>query len=119
MEQRFELSYYPEGDLLEVIFDTSSHCVKKTVYRLRDGLMLFVAVDSAKPVQLTIVNYHRLVQMPTFYFNGWKRLKAADRKKLLPALNSPLVSAFVKLDTESGYGYLPNHSMLKAFLLAA
>jgi len=55
MEQRFELSYYPEGDLLEVIFDTSLHRVKKTAYRLRDGLMLFVAVDSAKPVQLTIV----------------------------------------------------------------
>ena len=113
------LSYEPDGDLLEVIFDESLHDAEQKVYRLRDGLMLFVAADSMEPVQLTIVSYRGLAQLPSFYFNGWAKLKATDRKKLLPIINSPQVSTFVKLDTKTGYGHLASHAVLEPFALAA
>jgi hypothetical protein len=113
------LSYDPEGDLLEVIFDEGLHKAEQIPFRLRDGLMLFVTAGSMKPVQLTIVNYLGLSQLPTFYFNGWKKLKATERKKLMPIINSPAVSAFLKLDPKTGYGHLASPPMLEMFSLAA
>jgi hypothetical protein len=113
------LSYDPEGDLLEVIFDESLHKAEQIPFRLRDGLMLFVTADSMKPVQLTIVNYLGLAQLPAFHFNGWKKLKATERKKLLPILNFPPVSAFLKLDPQTGYGYVSRSVGLDVFPLAA
>lgn len=113
------LSYEPDGDLLEVIFDESLHNAEQKAYRLRDGLMLFLTADSMEPVQLTIVSYRGLAQLPSFYFNGWAKLKATDKKKLLPILNSPQVSAFVKLDPRTGYGHLTSHAILEPFALAA
>ncbi|MGH7600644.1 MAG: hypothetical protein ACREOI_30170, partial [bacterium] len=93
------LLYDPEGDVLDVIFDELLHrAEKKAAYELSDGFMLYVTTDSMKPIQLTVVNYWRLAQLPTFNFYGWKKLKAADRTKLLPILDSPAISAFLKLD---------------------
>ena len=113
------LSYEPDGDLLEVIFNENLHDAEQKAYRLRDGLMLFVAVDSMEPVQLTIVNYRGLAQLPSFYFNGWAKLKVTDRKKLLPSIGSPQFSTFVKLDPKTGYGHLANHAVFEPFALAA
>lgn len=113
------LSYEPDGDLLEIIFDESLHDAEQKAYRLRDGLMLFVTTDSMKPVQLTIVSYRGLAKLPSFYFDGWTKLRATDRKKLAPIINSPQVSTFVKLDTKTGYGHLTKHTILEPFALAA
>jgi hypothetical protein len=111
--------YDPEGDVLDVIFDERLHRADKIAYELRDGFILYVTVNSLKPIQLTVVNYHRLAQRPTFHFSGWKKLRAAERKKLLPVLNSPAVSAFMKLDPKTGYGLLASLPMLETFSLAA
>lgn len=113
------LLYDSEGDVLNVIFDERLRDADQAAYRLRDGLMLYVTVDSMKPVQLTVVSYRRLAQQPRFHFNGWEKLKAADRKKLLPILASPAISAIVKLDPKTGYGYLASPPMLEMFSLAA
>ena len=113
------LLYDPEGDILNVIFDECLQDVDQAAYRLRDGLMLYVAVDSMKPIQLTVVSYRRLAELPSFHFNGWAKLKAADRTKLLPILNSPAVSAFLKLDPQTGYGHLASSPVLEMFPLAA
>ncbi len=114
------LLYDPEGDVLDVIFDERLHrAEKKAAYELSDGFMLYVTADSLKPIQLTVVNYRRLAQLPKFNFYGWKKLKTADRTKLLPILNSPAVSAFVKLDPKTGYGHLTSSPVLEMFPLAA
>lgn len=115
------LDYDEEGDILEVIFDERLHRaeVEKTAYRLRDGFMLFVAVDSMKPVQLTIVNYWRLTQLPVVPFEGWQKLKKTEKKQLLSIVTSPPVSTFLKLDTQTGYGHLANTAMPEMFSLAA
>jgi hypothetical protein len=113
------LLYDADGDVLNVIFDERLHRAEQAAYCLTDGLMLYVTVGSMKLVQLTVVNYRRLAQLPTFHFNGWKKLKATERKKLLPILNSSAVSAFLKLDPETGYGHLASPPMLEMFSLAA
>jgi len=111
--------YDPEGDVLDVIFDERLHRSDKIAYELRDGFILYVTVDSLKPIQLTVVNYQRLAQRSTFLFSGWKKLKAADRKKLAPILASPALSSFLKLDPQTGYGYVGKSVMLDVFPLAA
>jgi len=111
--------YDPEGDVLDVIFDERLHRAEKSVFRLRDGLMLYLTADQMKPVQLTVVNYLRLAQLPALHFNGWQRIKAGDRKKLLPILNSPMLTNFVKLDPKTGYGHLASHAILEMFSVAA
>ena len=111
--------YDPEGDVLDVIFDERLHRADKIAYELRDGFILYATVDSMKPIQLTVVNYQRLARRPTFHFNGWKKLKATERKKLLPILNSPPVSAFLRLDPQTGYGYISRSVGLDVFPLAA
>lgn len=113
------LLYDTEGDVLNVIFDERLHRAEQAAYCLADGLMLYVTVGSMKLVQLTIVNYKRLMQLPTFLFNGWKKLKSAERKKLTPILASPALASFLKLDPQTGYGYVGRTVMLDAFPLAA
>lgn len=119
MEKEMVLSYDPEGDLLEIIFDEALHRTEQKAYQLRDGLMLFTTTDSMKPVQLTIVNYLKLAKLPVFQFNGWNRLKPNDRKKLLPLLNSPMLSSIVKFDPKTGYGHLASPRLLEMFSAAA
>jgi hypothetical protein len=111
--------YDPEGDVLDVIFDERLHRADKIAYELRDGFILYVTVDSLKPIQLTVVNYQRLAQRPTFLFSGWKKLRAGERKRLLPIINSPVLSAFLKLDSQTGYGHLVSLPILETFALAA
>jgi len=114
-----KLYYDPEGDLLEVTFEESLKNVEQRAFRLRDGFMLFVAADSMRPIHLTIVNYRRLAELPTFLFNGWKKIKTADRKKLAPILASSAVSSFLKLDPQTGYGYVTQSDVLYMLPLAA
>jgi hypothetical protein len=113
------LSYDSEGDVLNVIFDERLRRAPKIAYELREGFILYLAVDSMRPVQLTAVNYRRLSEFPTFLFSGWKKQKSADRKKLLPILASPALSSFLKLDPRTGYGYVSKSVMLDMFHLAA
>ncbi|NUO79515.1 hypothetical protein HUU05_05515 [candidate division KSB1 bacterium] len=54
----FHFSYDAEGDILEVIFDETKHRkqVSQRAFRLRQGILLYVATESNDPVQLTLVN---------------------------------------------------------------
>jgi hypothetical protein len=113
------LLYDSEGDVLNIIFGERLRRSTKTAYELRDGFILYVTADSMQPVQLTVVNYRRLTELPPFLFNGWKKLKAADRKKLLPILASPALSSCLKLDPQTGYGYVTKTAVLDMFPLAA
>lgn len=114
-----QLLYDSEGDVLDVIFDERLRRAEKVAYELRDGFILYVSVELTKPIQLTVVNYRRLTERPTFLFSGWKKLKPAEKKKLAPILASSTLSNFLKLDPQSGYGYVTKSSLLDTFPLAA
>jgi hypothetical protein len=113
------LLYDSEGDVLDIIFDERLHRAEKRAYELRLGVVLYVTVDSMKPVQLTVVNYRRLTELAVVPFDRWKRLKAVDRKKILPVINSPTVSAFLRLDPQTGYGCLLKPDTMEMFSVAA
>lgn len=106
------LSYDKEGDVLEVIFDERLHRAPKKAYRLRQGIVLYVSVDTMKPVQLTLVSYRALAQFPVIQFAGWQALPASDRELLLPIINSPAISAFLRLDPETGHGHIASADVL-------
>ena len=100
------LSYDSEGDVLEVIVDESLHQAEQVAYELRDGIIIYVSVQSQKLVQLTLVNYRALAQIPVVQFEGWKKLTAAAKKKLLPILTSSPVENFLRLDPKTGHGHI-------------
>ena len=113
--------YDQEGDVLDVIFDERLHRAEteKAAYRLRDGFIMYVTVDLKKLIQLTVVNYRRLAQLPVVHFNGWQTLKKTDKEKLLPILTSPALATFLKLDPQTGYGHLSSPPMLEMFSVVA
>ncbi len=113
------LSYDPVGDILEVVFDESLHRAKQVAYKLRQGMVLYVTADRSKPVQLTLGNYHALMQFPHVKFEGWKKLLASDKKLLKPILASSKVSAFLRLDPETGYGHISSPDMREILPVAA
>lgn len=113
------LLYDPEGDVLDVIFDERLHHAEKAAFRLRDGIVLYVTIDSMTPIQLTVVNYRFLAQLPQIHFNKWQELPLIEKDQLLPIINSPAVSTFVKLDSKTGYGHLASSPVLEMFPLAA
>ncbi len=113
------LSYDEEGDVLEVIFNERLHRARKKAYRLRQGIVLYVSTDTMKPVQLTLVSYRGLVQFPVVHFDGWHALPASDKELLLPIISSPAISAFLRIDPETGNGHLASADVLKILPVAA
>jgi len=113
------LSYDPEGDVLEVVFDESLHRAEQVAYKLRQGMVLYVTTGGLKPVQLTIVNYRALAQFPVIHFDEWQALPLADKKSLQPLFTSPPISNFLKLDPETGYGHFPSPAMPEILAIAA
>ncbi len=113
------LSYDEEGDVLEVVFDEQAMNARKKALRLRQGVVLYVSADTLKPVQFTLVSYRALSAFPVIDFDGWRKLAESDKKELLPILASPSVSAFLKLDPDSGNGHLASPDMLKILPAAA
>lgn len=113
------LSYDPEGDILEIIFDERLHRASKKAFQLRHGIVLYLAKDSFKPVQLTLVHYRGLAEFPRFECEAWRTLSASDKDILKPILASEAVSAFLKLDPETGYGRISNQVMPEVFAAAA
>ncbi len=113
------LSYDPEGDALEVIFDERLHHASKKAYRLRHGIVLYLATDSLKPVQLTLVNYRWLAQYPQFECEFWHSLSTSDKALLKPILTSSTITAFFKLNPETGYGNISSLAMPEVLAIAA
>lgn len=113
------ISYDPEGDVLEVIFDERLHHAPQKAFRLRHGIVLYLTADYQKPVQLTLVSYRGLAQLPSFECDGWQKLSPSDKAVLKPILISPAVSAFIKLDIETGHGQIAVSGVPDIFAVAA
>lgn len=108
-----KLNYDPEGDVLEIIFNEALHRGEKKAYKLHDGMILYVSVDKMAPVQLTLVNYRKAVQLPAIYFEGWLKLNKDEQKNILPIITSLPVSSFLRFDPQSGYGHLSTPDVME------
>lgn len=113
------LSYDPEGDVLEVIVDERLHRVSQKAFRLRQGIVLYLSADCQQPVQLTLASYRALAQLPSFECDRWQKLSTSDKAVLKPILISPAVSAFIKLDIETGHGQIAVSGVPDIFAVAA
>lgn len=112
-------SYDSEGDILEVVFDENLESAEQAAFEFRDGIVLYTTVDSFKPVQLTLVSYRALAEFPVLQFDGWNELSKSDKALLTPILRSPSVSAFLRIDPQTGNGHIAGANMLEALPLAA
>jgi len=115
----YELSYDPEGDILEVVFDENLQQAEQTAFEFRDGVVLYTTAVTMQPVQLTLVSYRELEQFPVIHFDGWDTLSKSDKALLAPMLKSPAISAFLRIDPETGTGHIASPNMLEALPLAA
>ena len=115
------LSYDEEGDVLEVIFDERLHRARarKNAYKLRLGIVLYLAADTMQPVQLTLVSYRALAEFPVIHFEGWDKLSKSDKALLSPILKSPAISAFLRIDPKTGDGHISSPDMLEVLPAAA
>ena len=112
-------SYVPEVDVLEVIFDESLHTAEQVADELRDGIVLCMSAQDHKLVQLTLVSYRELAELPVVDFAGWRKLSASARKRLLPIVTSPTITNFLKLDPKTGAGHVIFPARSEAFSMAA
>lgn len=113
------LDYDPEGDVLEVIFDEALHRTDQIAYKLRLGIVLYLTADTQQPVQLTLVSYRALAEFPVIHFDGWDTLSKSDQALLAPILKSPAISAFLRLDPQTGDGHICSPDMLEVLPVAA
>jgi len=113
------ISYDPEGDVLEVVFDESLQDAEQVAFKFRDGIVLYTTVNTLKPVQLTLVSYRALAEFPVIHFEGWDKLSKSDKASLSPILKSPVISAFLRIDPKSGNGHISSPDMLEILSAAA
>lgn len=112
-------SYESDVDVLEVIFDESLHEADQMAYELRDGIVLYFTVKDFKLVQLTLVSYRELAQLPVVDFAEWRKLKPAAKKRLMPIVTSPPITNFLNLDPKTGAGHIIFPARAEAFSMAA
>ena len=114
------LSYDPEGDVLEVVFEETLHdTAEQAAFELRDGIVIYTTPDVLKLIQLTLVSYRALAQFPVIHFDGWDKLSKSEKALLSPILQSPAISAFLRIDPKTGHGHIVNSDMLEILPLAA
>jgi len=114
-----QLSYDSEGDILEVVFDENLQQAEQAAFEFRDGVVLYTTAVTMQPVQLTLVSYRELEQFPVIHFDGWNALSKSDKALLMPILQSPAISAFLRIDPQTGDGHIAGANMLEALPVAA
>ncbi|NIR47964.1 hypothetical protein GWO43_05900 [candidate division KSB1 bacterium] len=108
-----KILYDEKYDILDVFFNETNHDSVTASYELRDGIVLYVS-ENMVPRQLKVVNYRRLTEFPMIHFNRFAKLPETIREQLSALLTSPPLSAFIRIDSETNYGYLINQPILEA-----
>lgn len=98
------------GGVLDVFFAAHESEVAKAVYELRKGIVHYLTAKML-PAQLTLVNYHRLTQLPAIHFDELAAHCAQIRKKLLRVVSTPL-SAILRIDPKTNYGQIMSPALL-------
>jgi hypothetical protein len=113
-----QLLYDEEGDVLDVIFKEGEQNTAYAGYELRRGVVLYVTADM-EPVQLTVVNFQRLTQLPVIHFDLLEAQPKKRRAQLLSLIASPPFSSLLRIDPRTNYGHLMSPAILDVFAKAA
>jgi len=92
---------------------------EQAAFEFRDGVVLYTIAATMQPVQLTLVSYRELEQFPVIHFDGWDTLSKSDKALLAPMLKSPAISAFLRIDPQTGDGHIAGANLLEVLPVAA
>lgn len=106
-----QLLYDEEGDVLDVIFKEPASNGSQAGYELRQGVVLYVTAKMT-PLQLTVVNFRRLTQLPVIHFDRLEKHPKKIREKLLSRLASPPLSSLLRIDPATNYGHIMSPALL-------
>ncbi|MFQ5707744.1 MAG: hypothetical protein ACE5HO_09865 [bacterium] len=106
-----KLLYDEEHDILDVMFNASKQTSSKVGYELRDGIVLYTATGLA-PIQLTLVNFRRLTQLPVIHFDLLEQQPDQTRQKLISIISSSPLAAFLRIDPDTFYGHVMSPALL-------
>lgn len=106
-----QLFYDEEGDVLDVIFKDGAENSAEAGYELRQGMVLYVSADMS-PVQLTVVSFRPLTELPVVHFDRLEKQPAKLRNKLLRLIASPSLSRFLRIDPVTFYGQIMSPALL-------
>ena len=106
-----KILYDQEGDILDVMFNDHDENGATAGYELRQGTVVYLSNDMS-PVQLTLVNYRRMTELPVVYFDRLKAQPNELREKLLALLSSMPLSSILKIDPTTFYGHVVNPELL-------
>ena len=106
-----QLLYDEEGDVLDVIFKDVALNGSQAGYELRQGVVLYVNARMS-PLQLTVVNFRRLTQLPVIYFDRLEKQPKKVREKLLAQIVSPPLSSLLRIDPVTNYGSILSPELL-------
>lgn len=106
------------GDVLDVFFKDGPNHKANAGHEIRDGVVIYVSAKM-KPVQLTVVNFHRLTQHPAIHFSLLARKPVKLREELLRLAALPPLSTFLRIDSKTYYGRVMSPDVLKISSKAA
>jgi len=99
-------------DILDMFFGERSSKSEMSAYELRDGIIVFVN-GRMQPVQLTLVNFRRLTEIPVSHFDKLGGYPKEEREKLLHLLKSPPISNILRIDPKQFYGHVVSPSLVE------
>ncbi|MGH7599440.1 MAG: hypothetical protein ACREOI_24055 [bacterium] len=106
-----QLLYDTENDVLDVIFKDAGLNGSQAGYELRQGVVLYVTAKMS-PLQLTVVNFRRLTQLPVIHFDRLEKQPNDIRKKLFSRIAAPPLSSLLRIDPATNYGHIMSPVLL-------
>ncbi len=91
--------YDQESDMLEVLFEKP--IVGEQALELGFDIILFVNPHTGKPINLTILDYKRLLQMEKVPLENLKKMPVTQQRKVRRLLSSEPLSNFLELVEET------------------
>jgi hypothetical protein len=88
------MSYDRQSDFLEILFEKPTP--DEQAFELNFNIVLFVNPHSGKPINLTIIDYKRLLQMDKIPLDNLKKLPVRQQRKMRELVTSEPVSNFLK-----------------------
>lgn len=86
--------YDHQSDMLEVLFEKP--IVGEQTFELSFDIVLFVNPHTGKPINLTIIDYKRLLQMDKIPLDNLKKLAVRQQRKMRELIVSEPISNFLE-----------------------
>jgi hypothetical protein len=86
--------YDQQSDMLEVLFEKP--IVGEQAFELSFDIILFVNPHTGKPINLTILDYKRLLQMDKIPLNNLKNLPTQQQRKVRAIIDKEPVRNFLQ-----------------------